>query len=885
MQYCFNLHANNNIKPYKISPVKGDFLYNNGLCFIHDGSFMTYDIQLLNKYSQEFLREKENLLIKRVNIESNLLNYNAGLILISYLLDTVKLSYLEENIKILNSGNKNEIQKALDKTIHTWIRNNVKDKRTELNQLSLFISNHNYQTYQQDTFLPILVILDDSFCILSINSADFKSNININPYIPPKSEASFDSLSINNEIIGEYIDQLFSRNGYYFKSILALNYSYGSNWLYKSLHYYSEQNKYAELKNLLDRKYLNLLNLDSEANKLENLYISFIEENYYINYSESSIYRSKYILSKKNYFRKSIVRYSNTFFRLALYNGSNIHNIWIDSVNELIKNQFNIKQVEINDFVLNQLNNVNKKFSYQTYLENEFYCLFLDSSMSRLHGKISASIRNNNWNQYTLDSSELSDEQRWNLYLMKIYFNKDQSKNPINFQKDISIESLQQHIANYNLIFPSKDIYHAKKKNLDLCAYYIVWQLNFNKNKIDSANIFHIISRNLVEYNDIRYHRSYHILNCLKTIFAKNRVDTMAPLLVIFNKSEHDNNDIFISNESNINFNGAIFDASNVNYLKINNIDVKIENNCFSHVVFLNSGKNYIVFEFEDVFGNRKSITKQVVYESDKDKFSSKRSFALIFAVSDYEFNSEWKDLKNPILDAEYFANSISNYGFDTIIYRNPTKQMFYNAISKYSEILKSRGNQFDQLIIFFTGHGDYDSRSNQGFLVLKDSKTYGERFHRESYVSIDDVVIKLNRSSTNNVLFLIDACHSGLVALNNATVTPSTKDKQKNTSYLIDKLSSKCRKFISSVGNIESYDGLPGEHSPFIKKIVACLDNNKEKTISFEKIISYIQLQKTSVNIARDKTKEVESDDLPQFGSFGDEDSGSTFIFIRTRT
>ena len=103
------------------------------------------------------------------------------------------------------------------------------------------------------------------------------------------------------------------------------------------------------------------------------------------------------------------------------------------------KNQFNIKQVEINDFVLNQLNNVNKKFSYQTYLENEFYCLFLDSSMSRLHGKISASIRNNNWNQYTLDSSELSDEQRWNLYLMKIYFNKDQSKNPINFQKDICL--------------------------------------------------------------------------------------------------------------------------------------------------------------------------------------------------------------------------------------------------------------------------------------------------------------------------------------------------------------------------------------------------------------------------------------------------------------
>jgi hypothetical protein len=110
----------------------------------------------------------------------------------------------------------------------------------------------------------------------------------------------------------------------------------------------------------------------------------------------------------------------------------------------------------------------------------------------------------------------------------------------------------------------------------------------------------------------------------------------------------------------------------------------------------------------------------------------------------------------------------------------------------------------------------------------------------------------------------------------------PPNKTTKPNNNYLQEKLSLKCRKFISSVGNVESYDGIPGEHSPFMKKLVNTLMNNKEETLSFEKIISSIQFQKTSVNVAKDKTKEIESDDLPQFGSFGDEESGSTFLFVK---
>jgi hypothetical protein len=869
-------------KPNKNSPeFSGDFLFTNGICFLNKNPILTYNTPLLNKYSRQYWYSNnypsENLKIKR-----NYMDEYAGLILISYLLDSSQLSQLDSSIIILSSNDKTTIKNREDKIFTIWIKKMVVSRDSEIKKIAALTTNNPVFSGFTDTLLPFLCYVNNHLQIVKTLYDSLQHNPKISLFYASKGNNFFDSFFSNNPLGGEYVDLLFSESGFYLKEILKKNHSYGSGWLKKSLRYYSETNQYLKLKDILDRGYLDLI--DNENSKsTTKLYSSYLQENFFLDYETSSIERCKYIIETPNFFANTFVNYSNTFFRIAMYQSFKVKNKYTDSTEKILYHNLIKNKIEINTKTISILQNKDKKFTYQTYLEPEFYGLFLPKYLNDEINEIKSTIRNTDYSRFTIDSGRLSPTERWNIYLFKTYFNKNQNSNAFDLSKNHSYESLIEHVNNYNYLYPSEKESLDKRK-LSFIAYYIVWQLNFNPNILDTQNLLNLVKMGIADFKYISFDRSYHILNCLKSKFdiAAKKTDSLPPTIIFYNTPDRTDPNIFTATESNFNFFGVLFDINKVKYLMIDSVKIDLDNGSFSHLTFLKPGPNDIEFIFEDGIGNKSKLIKHVNYESIKDKITTRKSYVLIFAVSDYFYNSEWKDLKNPILDAEYFSKVIVNYNFDTIIIRNPNKQLFYKTLYKYLDILKSRNNPYDQLVIMFTGHGDYEARTNQGYLVLQDSRNSGESYSRESYVSIDDLVIKLNRSKINNVLFLIDACHSGLISLNNASVIPPNKVNKTNNNYLQDKLSLKCRKFISSVGNVESYDGIPGEHSPFMKKLVNTLNNNKEETLSFEKLISSIQFQKTSVNVAKDKNKEVESDDLPQFGSFGDEESGSTFLFVK---
>jgi hypothetical protein len=869
-------------KTNKKSPeFSGDFLFTNGICFLNKSPIVTYNIPLLNKYSRQYWNSNKYLSDK-IKINKNYLDEYAGLILISYLLDSSKLSHLDTTKIILNSNNKPTIRIREDKILTEWVTKMVVSRDSEIKKIAALTSNASEFPHSTDTLLPFLCYVDSNLQIVKTHYDSLTKNPKINLFYASKGNNYFDSFFTINPLGGKFVDQLFSEGGYYFKEITKRNNKYGSGWLIKSLRYYSETNQYLKLKDILDRGYLDLMDKEN-AQSTTKLYYSYLQENYFLDYETSSIERCKYIIENPDYFSNSFVNYSNTFLRIAMYESFNVKNKYTDSTERILYLNLIKNKIEINKKIISILQNKDKKFTYQTYIEPEFYGLFLPKYLNDEINEIKSSIRNTDYSKFTIDSSLLTSAERWNLYLSKTYFNKNQNSNAFDFSKNHSYEALNEHVNNYNYLYPSEKE-SLEKRKLSFIAYYIVWQLNFNSNNLDTNNLLNLLKMGIADFKYISFDRSYHILNCLKSKFdiAAKKTDSLPPTIIFYNTPDRTDPNVFTTNESSYNFLGVIFDINKVKYLMIDSVKVDLDNGNFSRLIFLKPGSNEIAFIFEDGIGNKSKLIKHVNYESNKDKITTKKSYVLIFAVSDYQYNSEWKDLKNPILDAEYFSKAIVNYNFDTIIVRNPTKQLFYKTIHKYLDIIKSRNNPYDQLAIMFTGHGDYESRTNQGYLALQDSRNSGESYSRESYVSIDDLVIKLNRSKINNVLLLIDACHSGLISLNNASVMPPNKTTKPNNNYLQEKLSLKCRKFISSVGNVESYDGIPGEHSPFMKKLVNTLMNNKEETLSFEKIISSIQFQKTSVNVAKDKTKEIESDDLPQFGSFGDEESGSTFLFVK---
>lgn len=89
------------------------------------------------------------------------------------------------------------------------------------------------------------------------------------------------------------------------------------------------------------------------------------------------------------------------------------------------------------------------------------------------------------------------------------------------------------------------------------------------------------------------------------------------------------------------------------------------------------------------------------------------KDYALFFAVDDYSANRNFNNLPDPIASAQKLATELSEmYDFQTEIVRNPTKDQIYRKLQEY------RGRTFgkdDQLLVFFSGHGDFDDFEVKG--------------------------------------------------------------------------------------------------------------------------------------------------------------------------
>lgn len=130
------------------------------------------------------------------------------------------------------------------------------------------------------------------------------------------------------------------------------------------------------------------------------------------------------------------------------------------------------------------------------------------------------------------------------------------------------------------------------------------------------------------------------------------------------------------------------------------------------------------------------------------------KDFALFFAVQNYD---EWEDLKTPIQNATDIAKELrDSYGFETKIYKDPTKKEILDAIDAYSR--KSIAND-SQLLIFFSGHGQND-KYGIGYFVPRDGKEYDS--YGDSYVEYGKLEKRITALPFRHILVAIDACYSG---------------------------------------------------------------------------------------------------------------------------
>ena len=233
--------------------------------------------------------------------------------------------------------------------------------------------------------------------------------------------------------------------------------------------------------------------------------------------------------------------------------------------------------------------------------------------------------------------------------------------------------------------------------------------------------------------------------------------------------------------------------------------------------------------------------------------------YALLFATDNYD---EWPDLNNPIEDARALKTELEdNYNFQVELVLDPTKLQILQKIQEYA--LKSYAPE-DHLLIFFAGHGSYSEIHGDGYIISKESKLNDEVGY--SYLAYSGLNNRVNNINSEHILLILDACFSGTFDARTAVDRGETREVDPLQLY-INKLPFKTRRYITSGGKEYVSDGIPGQHSPFMRALLDGLRSygGSSGMITLNRLFSFVENVSPS----------------PILGEFADNDPGSDFIFL----
>jgi len=241
------------------------------------------------------------------------------------------------------------------------------------------------------------------------------------------------------------------------------------------------------------------------------------------------------------------------------------------------------------------------------------------------------------------------------------------------------------------------------------------------------------------------------------------------------------------------------------------------------------------------------------------------KDYALLIAVNNYDFKPPWNELPNPVLDARAISQELKdNYNFETELLEDPTREQVRDALLRYRR--KTDWQDDDQLFIFFAGHGYFDEEFKEGYLILKNSR--GKDDHGDSAFAHSTLSQIVDNIPCKHIFLVLDSCFSGTFdrSIARRGGDPPYEDRT-NLQFIRQKMRFKSRRYLTSGGKEYVYDGVPGRHSPFARKLLEALRNygGTHGVLTITGILSYLE----RVNPE------------PRQGEFGGNEPGGDFIFV----
>lgn len=250
----------------------------------------------------------------------------------------------------------------------------------------------------------------------------------------------------------------------------------------------------------------------------------------------------------------------------------------------------------------------------------------------------------------------------------------------------------------------------------------------------------------------------------------------------------------------------------------------------------------------------------------------TRKDYALLFAVQDYADGNGWKDLGNPVNDANVLAELLrSRYGFEVEVVTNPTQA---DINQKLREYYKKTYNSNDQLFVFFSGHGQKDpDYEEDGYLVPSDGMA--DAMELSTCISHQDFMRRIDNIPCNHILVVADACFSGRMG----AYGELRRNKEKydrgawmyrgktDEEYLQKKLQDKSRIFFASGSDVVP-DGIKGRHTPFMSFLLGALEQDRG------------DMRFLSIGVLKEDVEWVDIT-TPVYGDFGKGMATGNFLFV----
>ena len=244
-------------------------------------------------------------------------------------------------------------------------------------------------------------------------------------------------------------------------------------------------------------------------------------------------------------------------------------------------------------------------------------------------------------------------------------------------------------------------------------------------------------------------------------------------------------------------------------------------------------------------------------------------SWAVIIGIDKYQYSDP---LQYAVKDAEAVRNMLIDkfdYPEENIRYLIDEEATLSNIKLNLGEVATSAGEN-DRVLVFYSGHGQTligTDNSEKGYIIPYEGKQDNPY---ATGIAMDEILTTSQISKSKHMLFLMDACYSGLMTEHVKGLKPQEEG------YLTKVANEQARQIITAGGNEPAIEGGRWNHSVFTKNLLSGLDDWDADTDSD----GYITADELGTYLRKSVTEDSNNQQTPQKGRFMNSGTGE-FVFF----